>query len=535
MPAQPVFSSRAIFLASQSKNSYEQMPTGEAVQLLHEMAHWGYNEYWFQFDRIQFEDIFDHRTEGESGRAEWQKQKELTATAKRLGMKTAFVSPVNICYRNQGDDASRSKQESNGEFGFVQEQVCPSKPRGKEIILRNFRNLFQDLPELSLLCLLAYGDGGCRCKDCRPWARTFIELTQEVAQVLHEFHERAELLIFDWRFNEKEVAAVAQYLRQEEPAWIHGIVKSDRNPPDHWSKRELPIQYRQVAFLDVSKLGGWANFGANPFPRRAQALVADLAENNFDSLVVSSDEVHDDLNKVFVSHFANEPDASLLEICKRYAQRYFGGNGGEAIYEVVQLLEAGWSPRAGVWFNQDFGPQQEDNADLEKLLKDCLEHAGPQAPLSWRWQMIAHRLRIGKLIQQIGTPDALNSEIESLTKLAQEADARADLVEMISRIREMLMKQSDTLEQLESELDTMRTQTLGLDDQRWPRLDVTSNIFEGRWGQTWAAWQRTIWRMEAWLDGCSNERTPQGMKKSLKDIPKLQSGKTSPLIAKPQS
>ena len=511
------------------------MPTGEADQLLHEMAHWGYNEFWFQFDRVQFEDIFDHRTEEETGRGEWQKQKELADTAKRLGMKTAFVSPANICYRNQGDDDSQSKQESNGEFGIVQEQVCPSKPRGKEIILRNFRNLFQDLSELDTLCLMAYGDGGCRCKVCRPWARTFIELTQEIAQVLHEFHEHAELLVFDWRFNEKEVAAVAQYLRQEEPAWIHGIIKSDRNPPDHWTKHKLPIQYRQVAFLDISKLCGWANFGANPFPRRAQALVAELAANNFDSLAVSSDEIHDDLNKVFVSHFANEPDASLLDICKRYAQRYFGGNNGEAIYEIVQLLEGGWSPRAGVWFNQNFGPQPEDNVDVENLLRDCLQGASPHAPLNWRWKLIAHRLKIGQIIQQVGTMDNLTSEIESLIKFTREGESRADLVEVISRIRRTLRDRSGLLEKLESEVNTLRTQTLGLDDERWPRLDVTSNIFEGRWGQTWAAWQRTFWRMDAWLDGCSNERTPQGIKKSLSEIPKLQSGKTSPIIAKPQS
>ncbi|MDA0838332.1 MAG: hypothetical protein O3B01_10630 [Planctomycetota bacterium] len=535
MPAQPVFSNRAIFLASQSKNSYEQMPTVEAVQLLHEMAHWGYNEYWFQFDRIQFEDIFNHRTEEESGRTEWQKQKEVAAMAKRLGMKTAFVSPANICYRNQGDKASQSKQESNGEFGIVQEQVCPSKPRGKEIILRNFRNLFQDLPELDTLCLRAYGDGGCRCKDCRPWVRTFIELTQEIARVLHEFHEHAELLVLDWRFNEKEVAAVAQYIRQEEPTWIHGIVKSDRNPPGHWSKHELPIQYRQVALLDISKLGGWANFGANPFPRRTQALVAELAENNFNSLVVSSDELHDDLNKVFVSQFASEPDASLLEICKRYASRYFGSNNGEAIYEVVQLLEAGWTPRAGVWFNQEFSSQPEDNDDVARLLGDCLKDAGPQASMNWRWKMISHRLKIGQLIQQIGTMDDLTREVESLIKLTKKMDTRIELVDLINRIRGMLSERSDLLEKLESEINNMRTQTLGLDEKRWPRLDVTSNIFEGRWGQTWAAWQRTIWRLEVWLDGCCNERTPQGIKNSLIEIPKLQSGKTSLIIAKPHS
>jgi hypothetical protein len=486
------------------------------------MVYWGYNELWFIFDRTQFEDIFDHRTEQLAGRAEWEKQKELVEAARKLGMRVTMVSPANAIYRNQAEDRE-VQAELHGtadESPLPPEHGCPSKPRGREVILRNYRNLLSDLRHLDALCLLAYGDGGCRCPQCRPWVKTFVELSKEISAVLHEYHPEAHVFASDWRFTDKEVAAFAQYLKLDQPTWVNGIVKNDRSDADRWTEQNLPLQYRQIAFLDVSKPGGWGTFAANPFPRRTQQMLSELVEHGFSSLTVYSDDLHDDLNKVFAAQFAQQLDASLEDICQRYAKRHLGEGVGKALYALSLLMEAGWAPRTVPWFNQSFATRPEDDEAILALVKEAEGSMPAATRSSWRWKVLRHRARIGHLVRTIGTPDALLARIKEAARSAEARHTRTELIEVIGQMRKLAGDCASKLEELKAEIGQMRDETLGLDDERWPRLDISSKLFEGRWGQGYFEWRKTLLELEGWLDECANQKLVETIKSKIRVVPK---------------
>ena len=522
MDNEPAFTSRAIYLASQGKNSYERLPQGACAEMLRELAHWGYNEYWFSFDRSQYCDIFDHRISDAAGRTVWEKQKEMAEVSRRLAMKVTLVSPVNVIYRNQaeGEDLLAEIQGAPGEAPAVTELGCPSKLRGREIVLRNYRNLFSDLKYLDGVCLTAYADGGCHCRKCHPWVKTFIELSSEIAAILSECHPNAQLLISDARFTDKEVTAIAQYLKQKSPAWLHGIVKSDRHSPDQWSKHDLPIHYRQTAFLDISKPGGWGVFGANPTPRRIQSQLAELREHGFDNIVAYSGELHDDLNKIFIAKFACAPSESLQGLCQQYARRYLDESAGPALYELILMMEAGWTPPAAPWYSQVLEPTPDDSADLLRTIEEAEGSLSNAAQAGWRWALIRHRARIGELLLKIGTQDALLRAVESTTQSAATSASRPDLLNAIRKARDCVQDRASSLDELRKEIEELRSRTLALEEDRWPRFGVSSNLFEGRWGQTWSSWRVRLLELETWLDGCANERSVAAIRSRLEDAPR---------------
>lgn len=523
MSGSPAFTNRAIYLASLGKNSYQCLPAGRCINLLQEMAHWGYNEFWFTFDLAQCDDIFDHRAESYAGRAEWEKQKELVGAARNLGMKVTLVSPANVIYRNQADDKevqAELRGPSSAGSPLPPELGCPSKPRGREVILRNFRNLFGDLTGLSALCLQAYGDGGCRCQRCHPWVRSFVDLASDISDILREYHPDAEVHVLDWRFSDKEVAAFAQYLKVEQPTWVNGIAKSDRYGASRWTEHELPIQYRQTAFLDISKPGGWGTFGANPFPRRTQQMLAELVEHGFNSLTVYSDDLHDDLNKVLAAQFAQQLDASLQDTCRRYAKRHLGDGAEETLYELALLLEAAWTPRGVPWFNQNFVLDPDDDQAVQELVRKA-EHTMPAATRSgWRWKALCHRARIGHLVRTLGSREELFEQVKKAARSAEGKRARTDLIQILGKMRRLVGERAARLDELRSEIAEMRDETFGLDDERWPRLDVSSKLFEGRWGQSYPEWRKALLDLECWLDDCANQRDVQAIRARMRSIPK---------------
>ena len=85
--------------------------------------------------------------------------------------------------------------------------VCPSKPRARELILGNYRALFEDMARagvrVSGLTGIPYDFGGCRCEECEPWIPAYAELTREIHGIAEELHPGTRMDMVGWWWSER--------------------------------------------------------------------------------------------------------------------------------------------------------------------------------------------------------------------------------------------------------------------------------------------------------------------------------------------
>ena len=90
-------------------------------------------------------------------------------------------------------------------------------PEGKAIALEKRRQLFKDYPSITHVFVPGGDDGNTPAKDLMP----FLE---ELAPILHEYHPNAKIWVSNQTFTLEENDYFFDYLRKEDPQWLHGFV-----------------------------------------------------------------------------------------------------------------------------------------------------------------------------------------------------------------------------------------------------------------------------------------------------------------------
>ena len=234
--------------------------------------------------------------------------------------------------------------------------------------------------------------------------REVLPFLEELHGRLIKYHPSAGIWISLQGFSEEQVDYFYQYLEQEKPTWLRGVVTGPSSPPISETRFRLPKQYKHRSYPDITH-----NVRSDyPVPNFDQAFALTIGReginpmpvfyagvhNNYapftDGFVSYSDGSHDDVNKVVWSQRGWNSDKNVRDILMEYSHFFFGSNLKEKAAEGILALESNWDGSII------------DNGGIEPTLAywKNLEATNPQLSGNWRWQMLVMRAYYDSYVRQ---------------------------------------------------------------------------------------------------------------------------------------
>jgi hypothetical protein len=421
----PLDNSRGIYYAIHCNNWYEDIPeTAKIKDLIKEQGLWGSNILWMWFDISMYhKGPFEENSDSKN---KWERIKQMSKAASDIGIKVGFVEIANAAYLDQVNDSIKAVGGEPPE-GLL----CPRANNGEamHIMEGNYRDLYQDLKKngitVNAISLAFYDRGGCHCNLCKPWVATGINYIGNFhANLINEYFSGCDLYLNDWHFASSdgvdEVEWTKDYLKSANPDWIKGIHRDDRHPWDRWTG--IDQKYDVATFFDISMIGGWGGFGANPFPKRLDTFFNGMHTSGIKGGMSYTEGIFDDINKVLVlqHHWGKNSSDSIL---KEYARWYFNADDKtqQIMSDILFDMESEWSNIYSNW-NQNLITKAQLNIkkridNLEALLPENIKDM-------WRWKLIHARVSLAQTAVDISGLegsgyDEFISELNSLLSLSK--------------------------------------------------------------------------------------------------------------------
>ncbi|MBT31445.1 MAG: hypothetical protein CMO01_17455 [Thalassobius sp.] len=225
--------------------------------------------------------------------------------------------------------------------------------------------------------------------------REVLPFLKDLHAELIKYHPNAGIWISLQGFSQEQIDYFYQYLIENKPTWLRGVVSGPSSPPISETRYRLPSQYKHRHYPDITHNVRCdypaQNFdqayaltigreGINPQPAYYAEIHGKYAPFT-DGFVSYSDGCHDDVNKIIWSQRGWNPDKGIPAILKEYAKYFFLPELEEKAASGILGLEQNWK-----------GPIIE-NGSVETTLAfwQNLEENYPQLTDNWRWQMLVLR------------------------------------------------------------------------------------------------------------------------------------------------
>lgn len=270
-------------------------------------------------------------------------------------------------------------------------------PEGMAVALEKRRALFRDYPALDHLFVPGGDDGNTP-------ARYLVPFLEALAPILREIHPNAKIWVSNQTFTLEENDYFFDYLRDEDPKWLTGLVYGpwikmgweemrERTPkrfpirwyPDinHTVRCQYPIPNWDPAFANT--VGREPIMPMPQMQRHIYLRYRDLS----DGFGAYSDGVHDDLNKIVWSAYGWDPKTDLDALLEEYGKVFFGRALAADVAEGLRMLEQNWH-----------GPILE-NATIPRARQhwERIAERVPDFETNWRAQMYLFRARFDANVQ----------------------------------------------------------------------------------------------------------------------------------------
>ena len=398
----PVFDVCELYAPGHFGNSYEVLGPNEMREVLAEAKFWGFRRYADWFDMDDCKDPFPSGHTYGLGDALWDAKKTNFGSAQALGLLRDLAITPNHVYVDQCLPELLATKEARV-FGQL---ICPSNPRARQIILKDYENLFADLARagvrLTHLSAGPYDFGGCRCEKCNPWILTFAKLSHEIYTVARKHHPQIKMDMIGWWWSDEEHRQFAEWVDQNAPGWIGHMYLHLPYGATRIAESPLPKGCQRGAFVHISYAEQasprdmYGHLGPIVAAERLQKTVADLKAQGVTGLTAYSEGVFEDVNKAILAGLASGQYRTADEVLDAYARRYFGVDADTA------RLWAAWLKAWGKPFDVD---TQKSAATLETLLK-ATPHRG------WRVRQWELKQQLFAIHREIGpgnqwTPERL--------------------------------------------------------------------------------------------------------------------------------
>lgn len=265
-----------------------------------------------------------------------------------------------------------------------------SRPEMVEFALREWEQVYQRLPRIDAI-LVPGGDPG----NTRP--RFLMPMLEKQAALLKKYHPAAQLWVSAQGFNREWMDEFLEFLQQESPDWLSGVVYGPwihrtiadfrklipskypiRNYPD--ITHSLDCQY-PVPEWDLAYVLTEGRETINPRPVGEEIIFHEMGEDVVGFLTYS-EGCNDDVNKFIWSGLGWDPQADVFELLIQYSRFFIGASFAHDFALGLLALERNWvGPLAA---NDGVSTTFQQFQDMEKK-------ASPQLLKNWRFQQALYR------------------------------------------------------------------------------------------------------------------------------------------------
>ncbi len=391
---------RELYCPSHFGNTYEAILPGEMTALLREAKFWGFNRFSDWFDTIDLYNVYEKKHNlFNMPEAIWARKFSNFKCASDLGFDLGLVVSPNHVFSDQVTDENEAEKDEHL-FGQL---VCPSKPGVTEMIVENYRRLFQDFADrglpLASIAGGAYDYGGCACENCKPWIVTFGRLFKQIAELAREFFGPVEVELWGWWWSDEDHENFAKWADNESPDFFKALAFHLPYGVTDYAVRPLPEKCAEKAFVHISygeksNRDAYCHYGANIAPVRLEKTVRYLASRGAAGFLAYSEGDHDDINKAILAGLSSGQYSSADDVLQAYAERYFGTD------------PKGWSELLHLM--GDF-----ETIDVVKC-RGILDKLSRGAKNTWRLRQVEERLNMAEvhrvvLAETDWTPDRLSA------------------------------------------------------------------------------------------------------------------------------
>jgi hypothetical protein len=287
-----------------------------------------------------------------------------------LGLNDIFAETVN---------ANPDWKAKEGKYFQEEGEVCPSNPAALEAIFELREKLFSGLPQIDYVITPITDYGGCSCERCSPYPLTYLKVFERQAALCRRFHPQAKIIAAGHTLALDEEDMLRSHLRKS--GWVNFVADIPRGAK--------PI-IKYYINPEITMVNGWGAYGPCP------ALPIIRRTYREDYLRVAgampySEGIHDDVNRFAVLRYAVNPNLSVLDVAREYAEEWLGLKGSSAsrVAEVIGGLGA----EAGIgraYFWTEYGTGNKDTDDRVKALIDA-RTLNPQLKDNYRYWLLHYR------------------------------------------------------------------------------------------------------------------------------------------------
>ena len=348
------------YFATHFGNWYMKAPFDELREYIEELALFGGQRLirmWFDYHH--YTGIDDPAAQEVIERLHF-----ILQTGKELGMKVGLGGPANEGYSTTPDEL-KAEWKVQGKYhrepgSHYHVEVCPSRPGGMELILKNRREMLECFSDigLDLFGFGVYDQGGCTCPLCEPYGgKAYLNIVRRVTPVVRELFPDCQINIGGWyldRFVDGEWKMVYDRLEKEQDladsiryiAGVNSISLPADTPENADCRGKLlsgigPGRTKLVGFPEISMQGcyPWGGFGANPYPERIQKDWDITGHTQTGGMWSYSEGFFEDINKYIVSGLYSGRFETAQDAMRAYVKTEFSPIYTDEIMEILNMME----------------------------------------------------------------------------------------------------------------------------------------------------------------------------------------------------
>lgn len=145
--------------------------------------------------------------------------------------------------------------ESIGRKGYV----CLSVPEARKFMLNKCEDFFKNSPSFDLVKFHGGDGGGCECDRCNPYGLRFIELVEEMSEIIHKYHPKSRIYFTNQKFDNEDDNAIFDYLNKKPRTWLWAWGYGPGSDATTWQPG-----HRQTHRMDLFKYPGFGPYGLYP-------------------------------------------------------------------------------------------------------------------------------------------------------------------------------------------------------------------------------------------------------------------------------
>ncbi len=191
---------------------------------------------------------------------------EMHAFVKSLGLMTMATVSGNA---GQGPPEWQAK-EAIGRTGYL----SPAIPEARAALLEQREKLFQEMPAFDVVHIKSGDGGGDESEAAQPYGKFFIELCEDYARLLHQYHPETLVFVGNQKLDNAGDEAIFAYLNEEPRDWCAGIVYGPGSNAMGWTPgRRQDHRMDLFEYARTGALSGYLRYSIRRMPMQQDILL----------------------------------------------------------------------------------------------------------------------------------------------------------------------------------------------------------------------------------------------------------------------